>query len=420
MSSSAIETASSRPEPKTSHRASTTQGRGRLAELDALRGLAALTVVFHHFECLLRPSHESAGMFKNAFLKLLHGDGLHAFAQATGPTRLVDLTPIYLAVAGHEPVVLFFVLSGFVLALPFYRGHAVPYSAFLTKRIFRIYVPYVVTIALAMFLNAILSRGGIPGLSEWFNQTWRLPVTASEVTKHVLFLGTYDCYQFNTAIWSLVHEMRISLAFPIIILIANLGPRYAWAVFGILSIGGTFLNNMFAAGEAGYFSSVHYCALFGIGTLIAQNRSKLCGIYAASSRMVRIWLVLSGFMLYLYGRFLGLPKFAINSDLATGAGAGILVITALASARARSILSPSWCGFLGRVSYSLYLVHGTILFSLVYLFYPRAPWAVIGIMYVSFTLLGAQVCYRLVEAPSIQMGKLFADKLRGGCRPRCL
>src|SRR5262249_30948793 len=414
MASATIQTASRLHEPEAAPQAPATQDKGRLPELDALRGLAPLTVVFHHLECLLRPSHESAGMLRNAFVNLLHGHGFHAFAQAVGPIRLLDLTPIYLVVAGHEPVVLFFVLSGFVLALPFYLGHALPYGAFLTKRIFRIYIPYLVTILFAMLLNATISRGGIPSLNEWFNQTWRLPLTAGEVARPFLFLGTYAPYQFNTAIWSLVHEMRISLVFPAIILISGLRLRYALAVFGILSVGGTFLNNMFASGEVGYFASVHYCALFGIGALIAQNRVNICRIYAASSPMARTWFVLSGLLLYLYGRFLALSSLAISGDEANGAGAGILVITALASARALSLLAPSWCAFLGRVSYSLYLVHGTILFSLVYLFYPRTPWPVIAIVYVSLALIGAQVCYRFVEVPSIQAGKLVAHKLRNG------
>jgi peptidoglycan/LPS O-acetylase OafA/YrhL len=237
-------------------------------------------------------------------------------------------------------------------------------------------------------------------------------VTAGNVAEHLVFLGAYDCYQFNTAIWSLVHEMRISLVFPAIIVIVGLRVRYALAVFGLLSIGGTFLNNAIAAGETGYFASVHYCALFGVGALIAKNRVKICRLYTASSGTAKTSFVLTGLLLYLYGRFIALQTFAVSGDEANGAGAGILVITALASARARKLLAPQWCSFLGRISYSLYLVHGTVLFSLVYLFYPIVPWPVIGILYVLLALLTAQLSYRFVEVPSIQAGKLLADKLR--------
>jgi peptidoglycan/LPS O-acetylase OafA/YrhL len=412
MASAAVQTTSPINRREAGSNASAPLDQGRLPQLDALRGLAALTVVFHHFECLLRPSHESTGLLKNAFLRLLHGGDFHSFAQTVGFTRLLDLTPLYLLVAGHEPVVLFFVLSGFVLALPFYRGHAVTYNAFLTKRVFRIYIPYLVAIFLAIFLNATISRGGIPSLNEWFNQTWRLPVTAGEIGQHFVFLGTYDCYQFNTAIWSLVHEMRISLVFPAIILIAGLPLPLALPVLGLLSIGGTFFNNMLAASEIGYFASVHYCALFGIGALIAKNRAVLSRAYTNSGRIARTSLVLMGFLLYLYGRFFAFSMLAVSGDEATGAGAGILVITALASVKARNLLAPPWCAFLGRVSYSLYLVHGTVLFSLVHLLYPIVPWPVIAILYILMALVGAQLCYRLVEVPSIQAGKLLS--LRSG------
>lgn len=390
--------------------------RGRLQELDALRGLAALTVVFHHFESLLRPSHESAGMIRDACLKLLHGDGFHAFVQAAGATRVFDLTPAYFAVAGHEPVVLFFVLSGFVLALPFYRGRAPSYTAFLTKRIFRIYVPYLVAIFFAILLNATISRGGIPGFNEWFNQTWRLPVTGGAIASHVLFLGKYDAYQFNTAIWSLVHEMRISLAFPAILFIASLRLPFAAGVYGTLSVAGTFLNHRFEEADAGYFASLHYAALFGIGALIAKNRAEICRVYAMSSNLARAAFVFAGLSLYLYGRFLSIPRYAISGDLAIGFGAGILVVLALASMRAQSLLAPSWCGFLGRVSYSLYLMHGTVLFALVYLLYPWAPWPVIGVLYVILALVCAQIGYRFVEAPAIEAGKALASRLGRGQR----
>ena len=43
---------------------------------------------------------------------------------------------------GPEAVILFFVLSGFVLSLPAVNGRPQTYPTFITRRIFRIYVPY--------------------------------------------------------------------------------------------------------------------------------------------------------------------------------------------------------------------------------------------------------------------------------------
>lgn len=66
---------------------------GRVAALDGLRGIAAFVVVFHH-----------AGQ---------------AYLSVTG--RTPDVSPLWSAVdrAGHSAVMLFFVLSGFVLMLNF-------------------------------------------------------------------------------------------------------------------------------------------------------------------------------------------------------------------------------------------------------------------------------------------------------------
>jgi len=70
----------------------------RFEQLDSLRGLAALSVVVNHFLNIL------PGIFDNPndfwFLKY---------------------TPLHLFWAGHEAVIFFFVLSGFVLSLQFFK-----------------------------------------------------------------------------------------------------------------------------------------------------------------------------------------------------------------------------------------------------------------------------------------------------------
>jgi Acyltransferase family len=71
----------------------------RFEQLDSMRGLAALVVVFHHFYLMFYRAH-----FRSNPLSAL----------------------IYPFVAGHESVMLFFVLSGFVLSLPLMKQ--VPFS----------------------------------------------------------------------------------------------------------------------------------------------------------------------------------------------------------------------------------------------------------------------------------------------------
>jgi peptidoglycan/LPS O-acetylase OafA/YrhL len=163
--------------------------RLRYFELDSLRGLAALIVVLHHLRLLWQSDAEPSSSTCRAFLDLV-------------------------APFGAEAVMMFFVLSGFVLSLPAVNGRPQTYPTFITRRIFRIYVPYLAALAFAV-AGAFWLHGGSFG-SEWFSGSWPEPVNWHLVGQHILFLGNYDTDQFNPPIWSLVYEMRISLFFPLL------------------------------------------------------------------------------------------------------------------------------------------------------------------------------------------------------------
>jgi peptidoglycan/LPS O-acetylase OafA/YrhL len=93
----------------------------RYYELDSLRGLAALTVVFLHFSRICSP-------------RVVH---------------IFNYTPLRLLVAGRAAVILFFLLSGLVLTLPYKKNGRLDYGPFLLKRVCRLYVPYLGAQALA-------------------------------------------------------------------------------------------------------------------------------------------------------------------------------------------------------------------------------------------------------------------------------
>ena len=122
-----------------------------------------------------------------------------------------------------------------MLALPSVRHKQQSYGVFITRRIFRLYVPYLAALALAVLGN--LYWHGPLGLTRWANQTWHYPVHRHAVLEHVIFLGQYNVYQFNTAFWSLVIEMRISILFPLLCLIAlRINPWVSIAVIAVISI----------------------------------------------------------------------------------------------------------------------------------------------------------------------------------------
>ena len=109
---------------------------------------------------------------------------------------------------------LFFVLSGFVLSLPAVNGRPQTYLTFMTRRIFRIYVPYLAALAVSVAC-AFWLHGGAVGSGSLSN-SWSERVDWHLVGQHILFLGVYNTNQFDPPIWSLVYEMRISLFFPLL------------------------------------------------------------------------------------------------------------------------------------------------------------------------------------------------------------
>ena len=80
-------------------------GEQRIAALDGLRGLAAATVAIGH----------GLDVFPTVWLASNHGP-------AAGALGWLTYSPLHLLWAGHEAVILFFVLSGFVLAFATMMG----------------------------------------------------------------------------------------------------------------------------------------------------------------------------------------------------------------------------------------------------------------------------------------------------------
>jgi peptidoglycan/LPS O-acetylase OafA/YrhL len=82
-----------------------------------------------------------------------------------------------------------------------------------------------------------------------------------------------------------------------------------------------------------------------------------------------------------------------------------LVVTALCSESFRRFLLGRMPQFLGRISYSLYLVHGTVLFALVHLLYGKVRLIAILPLYLPLAITMAVLLHKLVEAPSMEVGR---------------
>ena len=356
--------------------------RARYAELDSLRGIAALIVVFYHFRAMWVGDQPLAGWHK--WLDLL-----------TKPLT-----------SGPQAVKLFFILSGFVLSVPFLRGKAQKYPAFLTRRVLRIYGPYLGALALAVAGNAIWH--GSLGHGEWSNLTWFQPVQWNAVLQHVIFIGNYDAARFNTAFWSLVVEMRISILFAVVVYSKPV-VSVAGAV-GLCIVPALLLHN--DPQLLNIQITIQTVGIFVAGILLASHVDKIIHHCQSLGSYGRTVVAIISLGLYIGGahfvRGSG-EKWGIDVLLSTVGAAGILILAI--SAGRPNILHASIPRFLGRISYSLYLVHSTVLFALTYAFKGVVGPAVQFPFYLFTALALAFAFCLLIEEPFMRLSRRVGSRV---------
>jgi hypothetical protein len=102
---------------------------------------------------------------------------------ATLPIEWVLLrTPLRLLWSGQTRALLFFVLSGFVLSLPWLNGRSAPYGRFLLGRFCRIYPPYIIAMVIAAAGCILLGGRRLDHATVHFNQLgWAFRPTGAAV-----------------------------------------------------------------------------------------------------------------------------------------------------------------------------------------------------------------------------------------------
>lgn len=353
--------------------ASSSSGEGnRFHELDSMRGVAALIVLFHHYAYMFYPQIMTGASLKGALL--------------------------YPLLAGHESVMFFFLLSGFVLSLPFLRGKCQPYPTFISRRVLRIYGPYLGALALAIAGCALYhNRLGSTG---WAAGTWFQPVRWSSVRDHLLFIGDYNYSEYNTAFWSLVYEMRISLIFPFMFLLADrIKLRYTLAVILLCTLVGARFDNLL-------FITIEYIAVFFMGILLAKSYVPLSAKYLRSSRWWKVLLAFASTALYLGGHRLAEARlFWRLGDIPIAIGAAGLLLIGANSRVPRTILLSKGPSFLGRISYSLYLVHTTVLFAMAAALHGKIDNLTFFVSYVPLAIFLSWLFYLAVEEPFTHLSR---------------
>jgi peptidoglycan/LPS O-acetylase OafA/YrhL len=139
----------------------------------------------------------------------------------------MDTSPLGFFLNGNAALMYFFVLSGFVLSLPFIDNkQPLNITAFYTRRIFRIYPAFIAAILLAIVLKTFIFQPHVvQNAGAWFNQRWLWEWNAASVKEVLRTLclvhPAMDTNFIDPPIWSLVVEMKMSLILPFFILLVS-------------------------------------------------------------------------------------------------------------------------------------------------------------------------------------------------------
>lgn len=384
----------------------------RIHAFDSLRGLAACTVIIGHLFMVMRD--QSQPLYDQFFQW----------------TQLAAHTPLHVLWQGHAAVVLFFVLSGFVLYL-LLDGAKLSMPAYIAKRVVRLYVPYLAAVVLGIIGAYAVTGNTLGGFNDWINKFWSWPVTASSVANHLLFVGQFNSDRYDFTIWTLVHEMRISLLFPVIFIMVQ---RMRWWAalmpFVVASVTMVVLRQPamregldmagFAAhgGLTAYVLTVHYLLAFAIGATLAHYRDTLFAAYAALPGRTRILLGILTFMLYTYGgdalHITGLVTM-MPYDWPLMIAAALLLITAAAEPGFRRVLEKPVFEYLGKVSYSLYLFHPIVLLAMLHGLAGDMPLGWLLVLSFAMCFVVSDLAYRAFEWPAVKLSRAAAE-WAGLCR----
>ncbi|HTB83777.1 MAG TPA: acyltransferase [Candidatus Sulfotelmatobacter sp.] len=356
--------------------------RKRIEFLDTIRGLAALAVLLSH-----------------SFI----------FAWPDRVSWFVNLPFTNLFFNGKQAVAMFFVLSGFVLSRPFCGSEGpvrtINLPAFYVKRFTRIWLPWFFAFCLSALAQVYLFRPwttSIP-ITDWADQFWHVPMTLKNFFLQCLFLQHDAKVQLLNQDWSLGIELKASVLLPVFVFLVP-GRR----IIGLLAAAATLF----------VFKSTGICYVsFILGVLLARFNKFPVDWLRARSEKIRIGFFFLSLLVYQSFQLFGPTN---SSWVVTSVGCVMILIASLSSRRLQALLEKRPLVFLGKISYSVYLLQFiTILcvlpawvhllnllgFRQVYVLLPLTLLAS-----VSVTILMSALSYRFVEVPCISLGSWLSKK----------
>jgi peptidoglycan/LPS O-acetylase OafA/YrhL len=217
-----------------------------------------------------------------------------------------------------------------------------------------------------------------------------------------LLLTTSDTVKLNPILWSLVHEWRLTLLLPLVLLFRG---RIWWLL--ALGCAGMALGAMGSGSEnrvllGNHFHSTVVSSLYFSLSIACGAALALAGPPPALTRDQRLAAGVASVAL-----------FGLASDVACYAASVLLIVVAQQPGGGlQRFLRRGPLVWLGHVSYSLYLVHVPVLVASMVLLHGTLPlWASL-VAGMAAALVVAELFHRLVEVPSRDLARWAERRLR--------
>lgn len=366
----------------------------RVRSLDGLRGLAAVTVVVGHVTLLLGGSWSVSAI------------------QVARQVTSSEGTLLYALWNGRGAVLIFFALSGYVLTLPFASPPADFGWAYFAKRWARIGIPYlvmtVVVMTAAVWLSSLRSQ------SLWPAIMFDRPPSMGDVIEWGTLIGLPNVSAFNSVVWTLVVEIRLSMLLPLIILAYRrfgIAPVLTVTLLVALAADVFTITQPYQGSMAASISlagTLHFLPLFAAGSALAMKREKLTNTRWLNHTAVKLAILAACLTLYVRGHVWAVgaatppgPPSAqpmLVEDYIVGMGAVLLIALVSAGFGARFLASRPLLA-LGRSSYSLYLWHLPVLVASALLLTPHIGILAATAIGLAVTSVVTWLSYSFVEAP---------------------
>ncbi len=315
----------------------------------------------------------------------------------TGGAWLFAETPLVGLWAGQEWVVVFFVLSGFVLSLAAADGARFDAARYYPTRIVRLYVPVWAALVFAAAVHEAVAHERVAGATPWLNlhvTDWSASTTAHEI---VLLLQAGD-YYYTTVLWSLRWEVAFSLLLPVFLLCARRFPLRLLAVLSLAAI---------VAGGPGS-GVLRYMPVFMLGTALAFGREQVTA--ALADRRAYVPALVASPILLTATHWLPAGVWQHAAYGLGALGATGLVATAMVPGPFAAWLQTRPMQFVGRRSFSLYLVHEPIVVATAFALGGR-PSTLVLLACVALPIAAATMAfYRCVERPTQTLARTLGQR----------